>query len=97
MPLHLRSASKHLRLFLRLTARCKTLVLLECELLLEAFALGYQHFNLPAKTTDQEIRLQAQLPGGRYTVRADAIGEIPARQRIYRAAREAGPFQVPAQ
>ena len=63
----------------------------------KAFALGYQHFNLPAKTKDQEIPFESQLPGGRYTVRVDAIGEVPAKNRIYRAAREAGPFQVPVQ
>jgi len=63
----------------------------------KAFALGYQHFNLTAKTPNQEIPFSSQLPAGRYTVRADAIGEVPARQRIYRAPRDAGPFQVPTQ
>ena len=63
----------------------------------KAFALGYQHFDLPPKTKDQEIPFESQLPGGRYTVRADAIGELAARNRIYRAARDAGPFQVPVQ
>jgi hypothetical protein len=63
----------------------------------KAFALGYQRFNLAAKTTEQRITFSSQLPGGRYTVRADAVGEVAARRRIYRAAREAGTFQVPAQ
>jgi hypothetical protein len=63
----------------------------------KAFALGYQHFNLPPKTKDQEIPFESQLPGGRYTVRVDGIGEVPAKNRIYRAAREAGPIQVPVQ
>jgi hypothetical protein len=63
----------------------------------KAFALGYQHFNLAAKTINQEIPFTSQLPGGRYTLRADAIAEIAARQKIYRAAREAGPIQVPVQ
>jgi hypothetical protein len=63
----------------------------------KAFALGYQHFNIPPKTKEQEIPFESQLPGGRYTVRVDAIGEVPAKNRIYRAAREAGPVQVPVQ
>src|SRR5438128_2025851 len=62
----------------------------------KAFALGYQHFDLAAKTTEQRITFSSQLPGGRYTVRADAIGEVAARRKIYRIAREAGGFQVPA-
>ena len=63
----------------------------------KAFALGYQHPKLAAKTTIQEIPFSSQLPAGLYTVRADAIGEIPEKNRIYRAAREAGPIQVPTQ
>jgi hypothetical protein len=63
----------------------------------KAFALGYQHFDLAAKTAEQLITFSSQLPGGRYTVRADAIGEVAARRKIYRAAREARPFQVPVQ
>jgi len=63
----------------------------------KAFALGYQHPRVPGKTTLQEIPFESQLPGGRYIVRADAIAEIPAKNRIYRAAREAGPIQVPVQ
>ncbi len=63
----------------------------------KAFALGYQHPKLAGKSAIEEIQLGSQLPAGQYTVRADAIGEIPEKNRIYRAAREAGPFQVPAQ
>jgi len=63
----------------------------------KAFALGYQHFDLLPKTKEQEIPFESQLPGGRYTVRVDAVGEVSAKNRIYRAARQAGPFQVPAQ
>ena len=63
----------------------------------KAFALGYQHPKLAGKTTLKEIPFGSQLPGGRYTVRADAIAELPAKNKIYRAAREAGPVQVPVQ
>jgi hypothetical protein len=63
----------------------------------KAFALGYQHFDLAPKTKDREIPFESQLPGGGYTVRVDAIGEVPPKNRIYRAAKQAGPFQVPVQ
>lgn len=63
----------------------------------KAFALGYQHPKVPGKTTLQQIPFESQLPGGRYTVRADAIAEIPEKNKIYRSAREAGPIQVPVQ
>lgn len=63
----------------------------------KAFALGYQHPKVPGKTTIREITFGSQLPGGSYIVRADAIGEIPEKNKIYRAAREAGPIQVPVQ
>lgn len=63
----------------------------------KAFALGYEHFDLAAKTTERRITFSSQLPGGRYTVRADAIGEVAERQKIFRSARQAGPFQVPVQ
>jgi hypothetical protein len=62
----------------------------------KAFALGYQRFDLAAKSTERRITFSSQLPGGRYTVRADAIGEVAARRKIYRVSREAGPFTVPA-
>ena len=63
----------------------------------KAFALGYQHPQLPGKTSLAEIPFGSQLPGGHYTLRVDAVAEIPARNRIYRSAREAGPIQVPVQ
>ena len=63
----------------------------------KAFALGYQHPKVPGKTTIQEIQFSSQLPAGTYTVRADAIAENPVKIRIYRAAREAGPIQIPVQ
>src|SRR4051794_37616036 len=63
----------------------------------KAFALGYQHFDLAARTKEQRITFSSQLPGGRYPVRADAIGEVAARRKIYRVAREASPFEVPVQ
>ena len=74
-----------------------TLIIVAVNEIGKAFALGYQHPKLAGKTTLQEIPFGSELPAGRYTVRADAVGEIPEKNRIYRAAREAGPIQVPAQ
>jgi hypothetical protein len=63
----------------------------------KAFALGYQHLSVAPDTKLSEIPFISQLPAGRYTVRADAIAEIVPRRKIFRAARQAGPFSVPAQ
>jgi len=63
----------------------------------KAFALGYQHLNVASDTKLPEVPFSSQLPAGRYTVRADAIAEIPVRRKIFRAARQAGPFSVPVQ
>ena len=44
------------------------------EVLHLEIALGYQHPKLAAKSTLEVIPFSSQLPAGRYTVRADAIG-----------------------
>jgi hypothetical protein len=74
-----------------------TLIVVAVNEVGKAFALGYQHPKVAPKTTLLEIPFDSQLPGGRYTVRADAIAEIPPKNKIYRAAREAGAFEVPVQ
>ncbi len=50
----------------------------------KAFALGYQHFTLRPKAT-QEIPFGSSLPLGTYIVHADAVGEIAAKDLIRRA------------
>lgn len=50
----------------------------------KAFALGYQHFTLRPKGT-QEIPFGSSLPLGTYMVHADAVGEIAAKDIIRRA------------
>jgi hypothetical protein len=50
----------------------------------KAFALGYQHFTLRPKA-EQEISFGSSLPLGTYTVHADAVGEIAAKDVIRRA------------
>jgi Putative Ig domain len=61
----------------------------------KAFTLGYQHFSLLPGATSPVIPFGMQLPPGRYQVRADAVGEVAAKNLIYRTALEAGPFAAP--
>ena len=49
-----------------------------------ATALGYQHFNLNAGTTNVKIPFGSALPYGGYVVHADAVAEIPRRHAILR-------------
>jgi hypothetical protein len=49
-----------------------------------ATALGYQHFTLKAGTTNFQIPFGQTLPPGNYIVHADAVAEIPSRNRILR-------------
>ena len=49
-----------------------------------ATALGYQHFMLKAGTANFQIPFGQTLPHGAYIVHADAVAEIPARNRILR-------------
>jgi hypothetical protein len=74
-----------------------TLIVVAVNEIGKAFALGYQHLSVAPDTKLSEIPFISQLPAGRYTVRADAIAEIAPSRKIFRAARQAGPFSVPAQ
>ena len=49
-----------------------------------ATALGYQHFTLKAGNANFQIPFGQTLPYGKYIVHADAVAEIPARNRILR-------------
>ena len=49
-----------------------------------ATALGYQHFTLKAGTANFQIPFGQTLPPGNYIVHADAVAEIPSRNRILR-------------
>lgn len=74
-----------------------TLIVVAVNEIGKAFALGYQHLSVAPDTKLSEIPFISQLPAGRYTVRADAIAEIAPSRKIFRAARQAGPFSVPVQ
>ena len=49
-----------------------------------AVAIGYQHFVLRRGTLGQELPFGETLPRGGYVVHVDAVGEVPARNVIYR-------------
>jgi Putative Ig domain len=49
-----------------------------------AVAIGYQHFVLRRGTLGQELPFGEALPRGGYVVHADAVGEVPPKNVIYR-------------
>jgi hypothetical protein len=51
----------------------------------KAFALGYQRFDL-GPSQHQEIPFGLELPNGKYMVHVDAVGEVPSKDIIRRAA-----------
>ena len=66
----------------------------------KAFALAEQHFPLKADSDSPMISFGAGsvLPFGRYTINADAVGEIAATKQIYRTRKQtAEPFVIKQQ
>jgi len=60
-----------------------------------ATAIGYQHFVLRRGTLDMELPFGETLPHGGYVVHVDAVGEVAAKNLIYREYLETpGPLQV---
>jgi hypothetical protein len=57
-----------------------------------ATAIGYQHFLLKKGTIEKELPFGETLPRGAYVVHVDAIGEVEAKNLIYRDR-----MQTPAQ
>ena len=49
-----------------------------------ATAIGYQHFLLRRGTVGKELPFGETLPRGSYLVHVDAVGEVPAKNLIYR-------------
>jgi len=54
----------------------------------KAFALRYEHLSLPAGSETPNLTFTSSLPLGSYVVHADAIGEVAAKNAIYRDRRE---------
>jgi Putative Ig domain len=60
-----------------------------------AVAIGYQHFVLRRGTVGMELPFGENLPHGGYLVHVDAVGEVAARNQIYRQQLETpGQLQV---
>lgn len=73
-----------------------TLIVVAVNQIQKAFTLGYQHFDLPAKTDSPAIPFGFTLPQGTYVVRADAVCEVPATGDIFRSyAQSPSLIQVP--
>lgn len=49
-----------------------------------ATAIGYQHFILRHGTVEKELPFGETLPHGEYVVNVDAVGEVAAKNLIYR-------------
>lgn len=49
-----------------------------------ATAIGYQHFILRNRTIAKELPFAETLPHGGYVIHVDAVGEVAARNLIYR-------------
>jgi hypothetical protein len=63
----------------------------------KAFALGYERLELGRKSETKAISFGTlmNLPIGKYVVHVDAIGEVPSKNRIYRARQQTpGPLTV---
>ena len=58
----------------------------------KAFALAEQHFLLNAESDSPTIPFGADavLPFGRYTIHADAVGEVASENQIYRTRKQTG-------
>jgi hypothetical protein len=60
-----------------------------------ATAIGYQHFVLPQSTVPKELPFGETLPSGAYVVHVVAVGEVAAKNLIYRDRMESpGALQV---
>ena len=60
-----------------------------------ATAIGYQHFPLRRGVTDMELPFGDTLPSGGYVVHVDVVGEVAAKNLIYREHMQTpGPLHV---
>jgi hypothetical protein len=72
-----------------------TVIVLAVNEIGKAFATAYQHGTLK-KDESLEVPFDESLPSGTYIVNGDVVGEIPARNVIYRARLFTGtPMKVP--
>ncbi len=71
-----------------------TVIVLAVNEVGKAFALGYQHFTLNARTTSPPIPFESTLPYGTYVVHADAVAEVEGSNTIYRARMQTSPMAI---
>ena len=62
-----------------------TLIIVAINEVGKAFALGYQRFDL-RPSQHQDVPFGLELPNGKYVVHVDAVGEVPSKDIIRRAA-----------
>jgi len=54
----------------------------------KAFALRYERLNLPPGTESPDLKFNNNVPSGQYSVHVDAVGEVAAKNAIYRDRRQ---------
>lgn len=65
-----------------------TVVLVAVNEIGKAFALRYEHLTLAKGAETPDLKFDSSLPLGQYTLHADAVGEVPVKNVIYRDRRE---------
>ena len=63
----------------------------------KAFALRYERLTLAKGVETPDLKFDSSLPLGQYTLNVDAVGEVPAKNAIYRDRRELPGFVVQSQ
>src|SRR5262249_9695602 len=63
----------------------------------KAFALRYERLTLSRGAETPDLKFDSSLPLGQYTLHADAVGEVPEKNAIYRDRRELPGFIVQSQ
>lgn len=71
-----------------------TVIVLAVNEIGKAFALGYQHFVLKPQSSSPPIPFESTLPFGSYVVHADAVAEVKALDKIYRARLQTDPMSI---
>ena len=65
-----------------------TIIVVAVNELGKAFALRYERLDLPPGADSPDLKFDNNLPSGRYSVHVDAIGEVAAKNAIYRDRRQ---------
>jgi hypothetical protein len=72
-----------------------TVIIVAVNSIGRATAMGYQHFTIPAQTTDQVIPFGATPGPESYVVHADAVAHLPEKGHVFRARKQTTiPLQI---